>query len=339
MASIPAARKIGDAPMNPIGFGAMGMAHGFPSYGAPPSDEERFKLLDAVYDSGCRHWDTADAYGDSEEFIGRWFARTGKRDEIFIATKCAVNAAGPPRGDAAYVKQQCNASLKRLGVQRIDLFYLHRIDTRTPIELTIRAMVDLINEGKITYIGLSECGVSDLRRAHAVHPINALQMDYSPLWLNIERSGILAATKELGITLVAYSPLGKGLITGQYKSPDDFEPGDYRLGIPRFSKDNFPRILAAVDKIRDVAKAHNATPGQVALAWILSQSDNIVVIPGTKKVKYLKENMGALDVKLTVEEIQAVREICEESDRVLDGDRMPAHTRPFVLVESPPLVE
>ncbi|KIY73103.1 Aldo/keto reductase [Cylindrobasidium torrendii FP15055 ss-10] len=329
-------RKIGNTVVSPIGFGALGMGHGMPvNLGPSISDEERFKLLDAAYEQGARHWDTADVYGDSEEFIGKWLSRTGKRDQIFLATKCGMTMKGAV-GTPEYVRQQCEASLKKLGVDCIDLFYLHRVDGNTPIEVTISAMVNLIKEGKIKYIGLSECGISDLRRAHAVHPISALQMEYSPLWLSVERNGILDATKELGVTLVAYSPLGSGMITGQFKSPDDFGPGDFRLNVPRYSKENFPKIIAAVDKIREVANAHGATPGQISLSWLLAQSENIVLIPGTQKIKYIVENVGALKIKLSSEEIQAVRDICEESDRVIEGKRNP-HVELFAGVESPPM--
>ncbi|KAF9260254.1 Aldo/keto reductase [Marasmius fiardii PR-910] len=183
-------------------------------YGKVGTDEERFKVLDAALAAGCNHWDSANVYGDSEELIGKWFKRTGKRNEIFLATKFGVTPTGG-RGDPEYVKEQCALSLKRLGVDQIDLYYAHRVDTKVPIELTVGAMAELVKEGKVKYLGLSECTASDLRRAHAIHPISAVQIEYSPLVLDIESEelGLLKRAKELGVTVVAYSPLARGVIT------------------------------------------------------------------------------------------------------------------------------
>ncbi|KIY65414.1 Aldo/keto reductase [Cylindrobasidium torrendii FP15055 ss-10] len=309
-------RKIGDSEVSPIGFGAMGIAA---FYGAVGSDEERFKVLDAAYDAGCRHWDTADIYGDSEELLGKWFVRTGKRDDIFLATKFGVTPTGT-NGSPAYVRQAFEKALKLLGVNHIDLWYLHRPPKDIPIEVTVGAMAELVKEGKVKYIGLSECKPNDIRRAHSVHPIAAYQMEYSPLYLDIEQDGTLDLCRELGIALVAYSPLARGLVTGQFRSPDDFEEGDGRRSIPKYSKENFPKILALVDKLKDIGAVHGATAGQVTLAWILAQGDNIIAIPGTKKIKYLHENLGSLKLRLTAEEVATIRRYVDEVELIGDRD-------------------
>ncbi|SJL06556.1 related to aldo-keto reductase (AKR13), puatative [Armillaria ostoyae] len=342
-------RKIGGALINPIGFGAMGLSD---FYGAtlvnPP-----VQILDAAYEKGCTHWDSADIYGDSELLIGKWYAnfyeaerainvhilrfeRTGKRNEIFLASKFGFTPNGG-RGDPEYVKQQCAKSLERFGVDYIDLYYQHRPDRNVPIEHTVAAMAELVKEGKVKYLGLSECTAKDLRRAHAVHPISAIQVEFSPLVLYIEDSklAILQTARELGVTVVAYSPLAKGLITGQYTSPDDFEEGDFRKIVPKYSKENFPKILDLVDHLKAIASKHNATPGQVTLAWILAQGDDFVVIPGTKKIKYLDENLGAAKVKLSQEEVSAIRKLAEESD--VSGTRYPAAGMALVLQGTPEL--
>ncbi|KAG7440146.1 Aldo/keto reductase [Guyanagaster necrorhizus] len=326
-------RKIGDALINPIGFGAMGLSS---YYGAVGSDEERFKILDAAYEKGCRHWDSSNIYGDSELLIGKWFKRTGRRNEIFLTSKFGITPTGS-RGDPEYVKQQCAKSLERFGVDYIDLYYQHRPDRNVPIEHTVTAMAELVKEGKVKYLGLSECTAKDLRRAHAIYPISAIQVEYSPLVLYIEdpKLGILQTARELGVTVVAYSPLARGVITGQYKSPDDFEEGDFRRTIPKYSKENFPKILNLVDHLKAIASKHNATPGQVTLAWILAQGDDFVVIPGTKKIRYLEENLGAAKVKLSQEEVAAIRILAEESD--IPGERYSAAGMGTVLQQTPEL--
>ncbi|KIK64240.1 hypothetical protein GYMLUDRAFT_40526 [Collybiopsis luxurians FD-317 M1] len=326
-------RKIGNAQVHPIGFGAMGISA---FYGKPEPDEERLKVLDAVYESGYTHWDSANVYGDSEILIGKWFKKTGKRGEIFLTSKFGFTPQGP-RGDPEYVKEQCAKSLERFGVSYIDLYYQHRPDSKVPIEITVGAMAELVKEGKVKYLGLSECSADDLRRAHAVHPIAALQIEYSPLVLDIESdtTNLLKTARELGVTIVAYSPLARGLITGQYKSPDDFEKDDFRRTIPKYQTENFPKILNVVEKLKAVGEKHNATAGQVTLAWILAQGDDFVVIPGTKKIKYVNENMGAADVNLSSDEIAAVRKIAEESD--IPGTRYSAAGMQIVLANTPPL--
>jgi len=328
--SIPT-RKIGQALVPEIGFGAMGISS---FYGAVESDEERFKVLDAAHAGGCLFWDSAHIYGDSEELIGKWFKRTGKRNDIFLATKFGISAQGV-RGDPAFVKEQVATSLERLGVDSIDLYYQHRVDPNTPIEVTVGAMAELVKEGKVKYLGLSECSAKALRRAHAVHPISALQIEYSPFVLDIEdpKIALLETARELGVTIVAYSPLGRGMLTGRYKSPADFEEGDFRRTIPKYSAENFPKILDVVSRLQKIGEKHNATTGQVTLAWILAQGPEFVVIPGTKKIKYLEENLGASAIKLSTEEVAAVRRIAEESE--IPGGR--SNRMAALLVDSPEL--
>ncbi|KAF7290631.1 Aldo-keto reductase [Mycena indigotica] len=330
-------RKIGGADVSEIGFGAMGIAA---FYGATEPDEERFKVLDAAYEAGCRHWDTAHIYNDSEELLGKWFKRTGKRSEIFLATKFGIPADGSgPRGDPAFVREQFATSIQRLGVDYVDLYYQHRVDPKTPIEVTVGAMAELVKEGKVKYLGLSECSAKALRRAHAVHPISALQIEYSPFVLDIEdpKVGLLATARELGVTVVAYSPLGRGLLTGRYKSPEDFEPGDFRRTIPKYSAANFPKILEVVARLEKIGARHGATAGQVTLAWILAQGPEFVLIPGTKSIKYLTENIGASKVQLSAEEVAEVRAIAEECETAIPGTRYAGQRMEWLLLDSPEL--
>ncbi|KZT18978.1 Aldo/keto reductase [Neolentinus lepideus HHB14362 ss-1] len=333
-------RKIGKDAVSAIGYGAMGI--GSVAYGKADSDEDRLKFLDVLYESGCTNWDTANIYGDSEEIIGKWFAKTGKRKEIFLATKFGV--VRPPQsgrlvnGEPEYVKQCIETSLKRLQTDHVDLYYLHRADPTVPIEVTVGAMADLVKAGKVKYLGLSEISSATLRRAHAVHPITAIQMEYSPFTLDIEdeKIGLLKTARELGVTVVAYSPLGRGLLTGRYKSPDDFGEGDFRSSIPRYSKENFPNILKITDGLKAIGERHGATAGQVAIAWLLAQGDDIIPIPGTKSVKYLKENLGAASVKLTKEEAAEVRAIAEKAD-ASQGVRYPPGMVDMLFADTPPL--
>ncbi|KAI0247981.1 NADP-dependent oxidoreductase domain-containing protein [Lactifluus subvellereus] len=330
-------RRVGETEVSAIGYGAMGISS---YYGAAPPDEERFKLLDAVYEAGCTNWDTADVYGDSEELIGRWFKRTGKRSDIFLATKFG---AGSPSGkmidgSPAYVKEACNKSLERLGVDCIDLYYAHRTDPTVPIEHTVGAMAELVKEGKVKNIGICECNGETLRRAYKVHPIAAIQVEYSPFTLDAEdpKIGALQAARELGVTVFAYSPLGRGLLTGKYRSPDDFEEGDIRRIIPRYSKENFPNVLKVVEEIKQIGERHGASAGQATLTWLLAQGPDIIPIPGTRNVKYLNENLGSLNVTLSPEEVREIREIAQRADSVL-GERYPPAMLETLYTSTPPL--
>ncbi|KAJ7191209.1 NADP-dependent oxidoreductase domain-containing protein [Mycena pura] len=316
--------KIGNSTFSAIGFGAMGLSMG---YGAVDSDEERFKVLDAAHTAGCTFWDTADV-----------FKRTGKRSDIFLATKFGFTHDLTIDGSPTHVRAAAASSLKRLGVDTIDLFYLHRADKNTSIEITVGAMAELVKEGKVKHLGLSEVSAATLRRAHAVHPIAAVQVEYSPFTLDIEdpKINLLNTARELGVKIVAYSPLGRGLLTGQYKSPDNFEPDDFRRMLPRYSAANFPNILALATGLKTIGTKHGATAGQVALAWLLAQGDDVIPIPGTKKIKYLAENIGAGSLALAPADVQVVRDVAATADAA-HGDRYPAAFMGQLFCETPPL--
>ncbi|CAF1242039.1 unnamed protein product [Adineta steineri] len=325
MAKVPTRQLGKNGPqVSALGFGAMGLSA---FYGKTASDEERFKVFDRSIELGCTFFDTADLYGDSEELLGKYFKKyPEQRKKVFLATKFA-NVVSPDfktfsvRGDAEYVQQASEKSFKRLGLDYVDLYYAHRIDKNVPIEETVSAMKKLVDAGKVKYLGLSECSSDTLRRACAVHPIACVQIEYSPFSLDIERDeiGLLKTCRELGVALVCYSPLGRGLFTGQYKSPDDFEEGDFRRLQPRFSKENFPKNLVLVDQLTALAKQKGCTAGQLTLAWILAQGDDFIPIPGTSKIKNLEENAGAAQIKLSKEEVKEIRDACEKAD--VQGDR------------------
>lgn len=332
----PNTRKIGNDAVSPIGFGLMALSA---FYGAIENDEERFKVLDAALEEGCTFWDSADIYGDNEDLLGKWFKKTGNRDKIFLATKFGI-VRTPDRianGTPEYVKAAVEKSLKRLGIETIDLYYLHRADVNVPIETTVGAMAELVKQGKVRYIGLSEISSDTLRRAHAIHPIAAVQVEYSPFTLDIEdeKIALLKTCRELGVAVVAYSPLGRGMLTGRFKSVDELEDGDFRKHIPKY-RDNFPSILKLVDGLKELGKKHNATAGQIALAWLLAQGEDIIPIPGTKGIKYLKENFAAREVKLTPEEVEEVRAIAKTAD-VFKGDRYPAGMMASLFADTPKL--
>lgn len=326
-------RKISGDDVTAIGYGAMGIA----VLGGAVPDEERLKIFDELYARGCTNWDTANVYGDSEELIGKWFKKTGKRSEIFLATKFGITR-NPERlvlGEPAYAKECIEESLRRLGVDYVDLYYLHRPDPLVPIEHTMGALKE---EGKIRHIGLSECSADTIRRAHAVHPLSAIQIEYSLFTLDCEHPdvGVIRTARELGIAIVAYAPLGRGLLTGKYTSPDDFPEDDRRRMIPRFSKENFPKVVEAVGSINAIAAKYDATPGQIALAWLLAQGPDVIPIPGTRSVKYLEENLGALKITLSPEDIATVRRLAEAVAGNV-GARYPPPWDALVLVDTPPL--
>ncbi|KAI4109019.1 MAG: hypothetical protein L6R37_000737 [Teloschistes peruensis] len=320
-----------------LGFGLMGLSS---AYGAVESTEERLKVLDRAYELGETFWDSADVYADSEDLVGEWFKRSGKRNDIFLATKFALsvtNSGMKTRSDPEYVKESCDKSLKRLGVDCIDLYYCHRVDGKTPIEKTVEAMAELKKEGKIKYIGLSEVSSATLRRAHAVHPITAVQIEYSPFAMDIEdpQIALLKTCRELGVATIAYSPLGRGFLTGAIKSPADFEEGDFRTYSPRFSEQNFPKNLELVTHFQEIAKKKGCTAGQLSLAWLLAQGEDIFPIPGTKKTKYLEENLGALDVKLSNAEVKEIREAIEKVE--VHGERYPPGFEDSLFADTPAL--
>jgi aryl-alcohol dehydrogenase-like predicted oxidoreductase len=289
-------------------------------------DAESLRTLERALELGINFWDTADMYGPftNEELVGQ--ALKGRRGEVVLATKFGfVRDPNDPsvrgvNGRPEYVKSACDASLKRLGTDHIDLYYQHRVDPQVPIEDTVGAMSELVEQGKVRFLGLSEAGPDTVRRAHAVHPIAALQTEYS-LWTRDVEEDILPVLRELGISLVAYSPLGRGFLTGQIKSFDDFEPDDYRRQNPRFQGENFDKNLQLVARIEDMARTRGCTPAQLALAWILAQGQNIVPIPGTKKVARLEENAGAVEVSLSEEDLAQIEDIAPHD--VAAGTRYP----------------
>ncbi len=303
-------RKLGGGGLevSALGLGCMGMSE---FYGTGDEDEATATIHRAL-DLGVTFLDTADMYGPftNERLVGR--AIEGRRDDVVLATKFGnVRGENGERlgisGDPDYVREACDASLRRLGVDHIDLYYQHRVDPDTPVEETFGAMKELVEAGKVRFLGISEAAPGTIRKAHAVHPISALQTEYS-LWSRDVEDEILPTCRELGIGFVPYSPLGRGFLTGQIQSPDDFEEDDFRRGSPRFQGENFQRNLELVERVREIASEKGATPGQLALAWLLAQGQDIVPIPGTKRRKYLEENVGALDVRLTDEDLGRIAE-------------------------------
>ena len=303
-----------------LGLGCMGMSE---FYGT--TDEgEAIATIHRALELGVDFLDSADMYGRgaNEKLVGK--AIGDRRDAVVLATKFGNvrndDGSREIRGDAEYVRQACEASLERLGLDHIDLYYQHRVDSRVPIEETVGAMAELVEKGKVRYLGLSEASPETIRRAHAGHPISALQTEYS-LWTRDPEDGPLATCRELGIGFVAYSPLGRGFLTGQIRTPDDFAAGDFRGHLPRFQGENFQRNLDLVARVEEIAAEKGCTAGQIALAWVLSRGDEIVPIPGTKRRRYLEENAEAVDVELTEEELERLEQAFPQGAAA--GERYP----------------
>ncbi|WP_063016346.1 aldo/keto reductase [Nocardia niwae] len=326
MTDIPT-RQLGELAVSAQGLGCMGMSHG---YGAA-DDAQSIATLHHALDLGVTLLDTADFYGagHNEELIGRAIA--DRRDEVVLATKFGfANRLGEPtriRGDAAYVREACEASLRRLGIDHIDLYYLHRVDPQVPIEETVGAMAELVREGKVRHLGLSEASADTIRRAHAVHPIAALQSEWS-LWTRDLETEILPVCRDLGIGVVPFSPLGRGFLTGRYSSVEGLADNDVRRSQPRFAEGNLERNLAIVAKLNELAAAKGVTAGQLALSWVQHRGEDVVPIPGTRRQRNLEENLGALTVELSPEDLAAI-EAAAPPEQVV-GTRYDATNLTFV---------
>jgi aryl-alcohol dehydrogenase-like predicted oxidoreductase len=314
-------RKLGSLEVSALGLGCMGMSA---FYGAADETEAQ-RTIHRALELGCNFLDTSDMYGPhtNERLVGR--AVKGHREQVFLATKFGIKIERSPAdgvpvrsvdGRPEYVREACEGSLQRLGVQHIDLYYQHRVDPKVPIEDTVGAMAELVQEGKVRHLGLSEASAETIRRAHAVHPITAVQTEYS-LWTRDVEAEILPTLEELGIALVAYSPLGRGFLSGRFSSPEELDEGDFRRFGPRFTGENLRENQKLVQRVRELAAEKQITPGQLALAWVLHRGEHVVPIPGTKRVSYLEEKLAAAQIHLSEDEVLHIA----ESVPVASGER------------------
>ncbi|MEU9688568.1 aldo/keto reductase [Amycolatopsis japonica] len=314
-------RRLGGLEVGAQGLGCMGMSQ---AYGVRDDDTESIATVHRALELGVTLLDTANVYGAgaNEELVGRAIA--GKRDQVVLATKFGIvwdkDGGMSARGDAAYVKQSCEESLRRLNVDHIDLYYQHRVDPNTPVEETWGALAELVQEGKIRFAGISEASAETIRRAHAVHPVTALQSEWS-LWTRGIEGEILSTARELGVGIVPFSPLGRGFLTGSVTSVKDLPEDDMRRGLPRFAEGNFERNMAIVEALRALAEQKGVTAGQLALAWVQAQGDDVVPIPGTKRRKYLEENTAAADLELSEVDIEAIEKAAPLE--AIAGERYP----------------
>ena len=312
-------RNLGTLSVSALGLGCMGMSE---FYGKG-DEAESLATISAALDAGCTFLDTADMYGPftNEQLVGKAIA--GRRDEVVLATKFGIDRADGGRsitGKPDYVRKACDASLQRLGIDVIDLYYQHRVDPTTPVEETWGALSELVSAGKVRHLGISEAAPDTIRKAHAVHPVTALQTEYS-LWSRDPEQELLATVRELGIGFVPYSPLGRGFLTGQFQKPEDLPADDFRRHNPRFQGENFTRNLELVGRVKEMATAKDCTPAQLALAWLLHQGDEVVPIPGTKRRARLEDNLGALEVSLSAQDLARLDELAPVG--VAAGQRYP----------------
>ena len=304
-----------------IGFGAMSIGIADIYTSSVRDDDAAVALIHRALDLGVTFIDTADAYGASERQVGK--ALKGRRDSVVLATKFGfVNERSGQNqridGSPAHVREACEASLERLGVDHIDLYYLHRVDANVPIEETVGAMADLVRQGKVRHLGLSEPNPATLRRAHQVHPIAAVQNEYS-LWTRDPEEALMPTLRDLGIALVAYSPLGRGFLAGRFRKPEDLAPDDWRRNNPRFQGENFQKNVALADRVRALAEAKGCTPAQLALAWLIRRHDDVIPIPGTSSIERLVENVGAVNVRLAADDLARIEQIAPKGAAA--GDR------------------
>jgi len=305
-----------------IGLGCMMMSWATSN---PPPREQSFQVLERAIQLGCNFWNTGEFYGDNEALLNEFLSKhPGQREKLFISVKAGLQNMAP-NGDPAFIKENIETNIKNLGFTYLDLYQCARVDPKVPIEVTIGAIAEKVKEGKVRFIGLSECSVDTLRRACKVHPIAAVEIEYSPWVLDPETNGMLEACKELGVGIIAYSPLGRGFLTGTIKKPEDLDPKDFRSHLPRFQGENFQKNIELVNEFEKVAKKKNVTPSQLCLAWILSRSPLVIPIPGTTKAERLESNLVAADITLTEDEkkdIQKVLDSCE----VVGGRYPPQHS-------------